>query len=90
MRKGHTGLSSLRRGLVLLAIVDRQLSRRRGLSVPRLAVEWECSTKTVHRHIWFIRDRMGVPVEYNARDYVWRYPRGGPRIFSEWVRDYAR
>lgn len=38
-----------------------------------LALEFEVSTKTIQRDIDFMRDRMGLPIEYCARSYGFRY-----------------
>jgi predicted DNA-binding transcriptional regulator YafY len=83
-------LKCSRSSFVLLAQVDRHLSRHRGLSVCRLAAELEVSTRTVQRYLDFLRVRLGLPITYDPKTHRWRYPCGGPRVFTEWVHDYAR
>ena len=39
----------------------------------KLAELLEVSTKTIARDLEFMRDRMGLPVEYDAQIYAWRY-----------------
>ena len=39
----------------------------------RLAAEIEVVTKTIHRDIEFMRDRMGLPIEYDGRKYGYYY-----------------
>jgi proteasome accessory factor B len=38
-----------------------------------LAVEIEVVTKTIHRDIEFMRDRLGLPIEYDGRKYGYYY-----------------
>ena len=38
-----------------------------------LAAEFEVSPKSIHRDIEFMRDRMGLPIEYDARQYGFFY-----------------
>src|SRR5881394_1287963 len=38
-----------------------------------LATEIEVVTKTIHRDIEFMRDRLGLPVEYDSRRYGYHY-----------------
>jgi proteasome accessory factor B len=38
-----------------------------------LADEIEVVTKTIHRDIEFMRDRLGLPIEYDGRKYGYRY-----------------
>ncbi|MCC6402769.1 MAG: WYL domain-containing protein, partial [Fimbriimonadaceae bacterium] len=38
-----------------------------------LAEDLEVCTKTVQRDIDFMRDRMGLPIEYNPREFTYRY-----------------
>ena len=38
-----------------------------------LAAEIEVVTKTIHRDIEFMRDRMGLPIEYDERKYGYYY-----------------
>jgi len=39
----------------------------------QLARELEVSTKSIHRDVEFMRDRMGLPVEYDSRRYGYHY-----------------
>ena len=39
----------------------------------RLAVELEVSTKSIHRDLEFMRDRLELPLEYDGRRYGYRY-----------------
>src|SRR5256885_642388 len=39
----------------------------------KLAQELEVSTKSIHRDIEFMRDRLGLPVEYDDRRYGYYY-----------------
>lgn len=39
----------------------------------RLAAEIEVVTKTIHRDIEFMRDRMGLPIEYDSRKFGYHY-----------------
>jgi len=39
----------------------------------QLAAELEVSTKSIHRDVDFMRDRMGLPVEYDSRRYGYHY-----------------
>ena len=38
-----------------------------------LAAEIEVVTKTIHRDIEFMRDRLGLPIEYDGRRYGYHY-----------------
>lgn len=39
----------------------------------KLAQQLEVSTKTISRDLEFMRDQLGLPVEYDAKIYAWRY-----------------
>lgn len=39
----------------------------------KLAAEIEVVTKTIHRDIEFMRDRMGLPIEYDSRKFGYHY-----------------
>ena len=39
----------------------------------RLAIELEVSTKSIHRDLEFMRDRLGLPLEYDARRFGYFY-----------------
>ena len=47
--------------------LDRRLKNNEYPNCTSFAVDWEISTKTAQRDIDFLRDRMGAPIDYDAR-----------------------
>ncbi len=40
------------------------------VNAPHFAAEFETSTKTIQRDLEFMRDRLGLPIEWDGRSYV--------------------
>ncbi len=53
--------------------IHRAISSGKYPNATTLAREIEVVTKTIHRDIEFMRDRLGLPVEYDARNYGYHY-----------------
>ncbi len=69
--KGH---GCDRSALARIAFVVSKLIKGRGaVNASRLAREWECSTKTIHRDIDFLRDRLAHDIAYDAARYTYYY-----------------
>lgn len=37
-----------------------------------MAAEFECSRKTIYRDLEFMRDRIGLPIEYNKQTHTFK------------------
>lgn len=53
--------------------IHEELQDGRITNCTKLAELLEVSTKTVSRDLAFMRDRMGLPLDYDAQIYAWRY-----------------
>ncbi|MCW5549088.1 MAG: WYL domain-containing protein [Opitutaceae bacterium] len=53
--------------------IHEELQDGRLTNCPKLAKLLEVSTKTIARDLEFMRDQLGLPVEYDATIYAWRY-----------------
>jgi predicted DNA-binding transcriptional regulator YafY len=47
--------------------IDREIASGRWPNTAKLAKTFECGTTTISRDIEFMRDRLGAPIEYDAR-----------------------
>ena len=66
-------LPSSRPPLARMLRIHEQLQDGKLTNCTKLAKLLEVSTKTVSRDIEFMRDQLGLPVEYDAKLYSWRY-----------------
>ena len=53
--------------------IHQAIAAGRYPNATKLASEIEVVTKTIHRDIEFMRDRMGLPIEYDSRRYGYHY-----------------
>jgi len=53
--------------------IHEELKAGRDVNCSRLAGDLEVSTKTVMRDIEFMRDQLGLPIEYEPSEYSYRY-----------------
>ena len=60
-----------------MMFIARLLIRRKRFTAPEVAAEFEVSSKTVHRDLDFMRDRLGYEIEFDASalSYFGRPPR---------------
>jgi response regulator of citrate/malate metabolism len=77
-----------RTAISTLVQIDRALTRPGGLSVRRTSEDLGMSSRTVRHYLEFIRDRLGLRVEYDPFGHVWRYA-DSDRIFTRRVYDFA-
>jgi hypothetical protein len=59
--------------LARLIFVKQQLLTRSPITSVKIAREWECEVKTIHRDIAFLRDRLGHQLEWDCCAGTWRY-----------------
>jgi hypothetical protein len=43
------------------------------LTATVIAREWECTPKTTHRDLEFLREQLGHELVYDAANFSWRY-----------------
>lgn len=72
MAKGAVTPSS-RPLLARMMRIHEQLQDGHLTNCRKLALMLEVSTKTIARDLDFMRDQLGLPVEYDAKIYSWRY-----------------
>src|SRR5213592_56911 len=53
--------------------IHRAIAARKYPNATTLAAEIEVVTKTIHRDIEFMRDRLGLPIEYDGRRFGYHY-----------------
>ena len=53
--------------------IHQEIAAGKYPNATRLAAEIEVVTKTIHRDIEFMRDRLGLPIEYDGRKYGYHY-----------------
>ena len=53
--------------------IHQEIAAGKYPNATRLAAEIEVVTKTIHRDIEFMRDRLGLPIEYDGRKYGYYY-----------------
>ena len=53
--------------------IHQQIKSGKFPNASQLATELEVSTKSIHRDVEFMRDRLGLPVEYESRRYGYHY-----------------
>lgn len=53
--------------------IHQAIAAGRYPNATKLAAEIEVVTKTIHRDIEFMRDRMGLPIEYDSRKFGYHY-----------------
>jgi len=65
--------------LVKIAV---ELTRPSGVNTPAFARRMEVSTKSIHRDLLFMRDRLALPIAYNAGEYRWelRSPEAAEKV----------
>lgn len=66
-------MPSSRPPLARMMRIHEMLQDGRLTNCTRLARELEVSTKTAMRDLAFMRDQLGLPAEYYARTFSWRY-----------------
>jgi proteasome accessory factor B len=68
-----TATPSSRPPLARMMRIHEELQAGRLTNGPKLARQLEVSTKTVARDLAFMRDQLGLPLEYDPKIYSWRY-----------------
>lgn len=66
-------LPSSRPPLARILRIHEQLQDGKLTNCTKLAKLLEVSTKTISRDLEFMRDQLGLPVEYDPKIYAWRY-----------------
>jgi predicted DNA-binding transcriptional regulator YafY len=69
----NAGLPQSRPPLERMLRIHQALQAGGYPNATRLAVELEVSTKSIHRDIEFMRDRLGLPIEYHPRKNGYHY-----------------
>src|ERR1039458_7990060 len=74
-RLGMTAVESLRSRppLERMLRIHQALQSGKFPNASMLARELEVATKTIHRDIEFMRDRLGLPVEYDSAHFGYHY-----------------
>jgi predicted DNA-binding transcriptional regulator YafY len=52
------------------------IAGRGPVNATTLAAQLETSRKTIHRDLEFLRDRLGLPLEYDHAEHTWRFIKG--------------
>ena len=73
-----------RSSLVQVIILDRLLRLEKPASMSRMTTALDCCEKTVRRHVHWMSKHLGVRVLRSPKG--WKYERGQPQIFSDYVR----
>ncbi len=63
----------VRGSLARIDFIIRKLMAGGTVNASTLAKEWECTTKTIHRDLEFLTDRLGHDIVYDASRYTFYY-----------------
>jgi hypothetical protein len=78
--KPGSDLSSSRFAIQRLAEITELLRCGRPVNCTAIADRFEVSTKTAQRDMEFLRDRLGVPAEYDPQAHTWRLEESSPVV----------
>lgn len=67
-----------------ITFIHEQLTADKFPNCTTVAVVFESSAKTIQRDIEFMRDRLGLPIDYNSKRFGYYYASETRQTFASW------